>query len=301
LHTAMHTYLENIHGSHYIGKRHHKKEQHPSYTLGKFSMHEYLHGPSVWLRVGGPLGTTDIDLCFCVQGTQGSVLVPIDSNCGKCPKYIHWTESIVEPQHQAPDHQLHNPTGHHKQLFLVLKYISHLYNRIHWYIYHERSYAGLLSSYSYKLLIMNHQKRCTGSDLNIGKCFEDVVEYIFNQFKTGGNDSDQYRVLSLFIFLPDTYYPDRKVWVFNGYVNSVELTVLLWMLKHVKHSSGTQWWQKLLDDDFPNNVSSGDILLQSLLDSVKHVRDALSQGKLRVNLDWQHEDGTRTHLTITRW
>ncbi|CAH1793344.1 unnamed protein product, partial [Owenia fusiformis] len=255
------------------------------------------HGPSVWLRVGGPLGTTDIDLCFCVQGTQGSVLVPAYvGDCKDCPYAIHWTESIVQTPHPAPDHQLHNPTGHHRQLFLVLKYISHLCNRIHWHIYNEHPKYGLISSYSYKLLIMNHQKHCTGSDFNVGRCFEDVVEYIFNQFRGDDDDSDQYRLKVDHIFLPDTYYPDREVRVVDGIGNSLELTVLLWVLKHVKHSSGTLWWQKLLDDDFPNNVSSGDVLLQSLLDSVKHVRDAFPHG---VNLDWQHEDGTRTHFTIT--
>ncbi|CAH1793995.1 unnamed protein product [Owenia fusiformis] len=300
LHTEMHTYLENTHGSHYIGERYHKYEQHPSYTLGEFSMHEDLHGPSVWLRVGGPLGTTDIDLCFCIRGTQGSVLVPIDLYCDKCPSYIHWTESIVEPQHPgAPDHQLHNPTGHHKQLFLVLKYISHLYSKIYWHIYNARSH--LISSYSYKLLIMHHQKHCTGSDFYIGRCFEDVVEYIFNQFRGDDDDSDLYRLYREDIYLPDTYYPDREVRVVNGYSNRMELTVLLFMLKHVKHSNDTQWWQKLLDDEFPNNVSSGDVLFQSLLDLVKHVWDALLQGELTEHIDWQHEDGTRTHLTITRY
>ncbi|CAH1793330.1 unnamed protein product, partial [Owenia fusiformis] len=215
----------------------------------------------------GPLGTTDIDLCFCMQGTEGSVLVPIDPYCSKCPFAIHWTESIVQTPHPAPDHQLHNPTGHHKQLFLVLKYISHLYSRIHWHIYNEPPPYGLISSYSCKLLIMNHQKCCTRSDFSIRRCFEDVVEYIFNQFRRDEDDSNQYRlgVGGEFIYLPDTYYPDREVEVVDGYGNSVELTVLLWVLKHVKHSSDTQWWQKLLDDDFPNNVSSGDVLLQSLL------------------------------------
>ncbi|CAH1788872.1 unnamed protein product, partial [Owenia fusiformis] len=211
LHAAMHTYLENTNGSHYIGMKDLKNKQPPSYTLGEFSMNEHLHGPSVWLRVGGPLGTTDIDLCFCIQKTQGSVLVPLDpGGCIECPKGIHWTESIVQTPHQAPDCQLHIPTGHHKQLFLVLKYISHLFNKIHWHVYHKHPYDGLISSYSYKLLIMHHQKSCTGSDFNVGRCLEDVVEYIFNQFG-GDDDNDSYQYMIRYFYketyLPDTDYP----------------------------------------------------------------------------------------------
>ncbi|CAH1776190.1 unnamed protein product [Owenia fusiformis] len=332
LRDAIHTYLEDIHGSHYIGKRDHKEEQHPSYTLGKFSMHVGLHGPSVWLRVGGPLGTTDIDLCFCAQKTQGSILVPayVDpDDCDECPEHIHWTESIVQPPYPAPDHLLHIPTGHHKQLFLLLKYVSHLYNTIYWHIYHKCPEYGLISSYSYKLLIMQHRKCCTGSDFYVGRCFEDVVEYIFNQYRRDNDVSDQYRLYRKPVFLPDTYYPARKVHVLNSYRNCEELTELLWMLKHVKHSSDTQWWQKLLDDDFPNtaalldevgklesaslwktrlddfqsNSSIGDNLYHSLLDSFKRVKHVYDERlsvlyELPEPLDWQHEDGTRTHLTF---
>ncbi|CAH1782224.1 unnamed protein product [Owenia fusiformis] len=299
LHDDINSYLKTTYGSMYLGKKNHKEEKNPCYTLGSFSLHVDLHGPSVWLQLGGPLGTTDIDLCFCIANEPGCVMVPTFLQDD-----MYWAKSIVQTQYPATNHNLYTyvPTENHRQLFLLMKYISHMCDKIQWHLYHKHPH--LISSYSYKLMVMKHQQSCTGSDSNVGKCFEDVVEYIFNQFRQEGNASNQYMlpIWNKTIKLPDTYYPNREVSIASSGYNKGELLILLWVLKYVKHTRDTHWWDQLMDDDFPNNVKPGDVS-NSLLDTFKrmHYTGLLLEltGEPNNQINWQHEDGIQTQLLFT--
>ncbi|CAH1787579.1 unnamed protein product [Owenia fusiformis] len=307
------SYLKRNHSQNYLGRKNHNED--PAYEIGQFSLHDLVHGPSVCIRVGGPLCTTDIDLCFCIQKSPGCVLVPAFVSSAKCNVVLnenHWTESVLQLQKETGI-ELPLSDGQHKHVFLTLKFISHLYDKIYWFLFGSCTPDGLISSYAYKLLMQHHSHRQKGPDYNIGKWLEDIVYFIFGFTRKEGDGRDVFRAYGRGddVYLPDVHFHERKVKVINGDANKGELITLLWIYKHVEHNDNTVWWKRLLDDDFPNNVDkpvhNGLIEtecvdkdgLDSLLRSVEYVMTIRSGKPERPpECIWRHMNGAITRVII---
>ncbi|CAH1774995.1 unnamed protein product, partial [Owenia fusiformis] len=101
LQTRIYSYLNKIEDyKFFIGERNHKEDPDSPYPMGSLSIHIITHGTSIWLRLGAPLCTVDIDLSFAIEKrdqTQGRcVMVRADNISERCDNFSHWTESLID-------------------------------------------------------------------------------------------------------------------------------------------------------------------------------------------------------------
>ncbi|CAH1787787.1 unnamed protein product [Owenia fusiformis] len=295
LHFAIQHYLSDSDKYEYIGDKNHHDDPESPYPLGTISLHEGSHGTSVWLRIGAPMCTTDIDLSFGVENmsdTQrrcvmvGRYLV----DCDKCNnRFTHWTESLVHAGLQD-DTNTHTLSTNHHYLFLTFKYIKHL-------IETNFKVKTISSSYSYKMLLHHHQRGCQNE--NVGQCLEDIVDQFLPHEKQciDGIETNIYNYNHLKV--PDINYPKRMI---KLNINADECAALLWIMQHVKHTTDTSWWDMLLQEDLkPDDIKEGD-MIHSLLDTLQQVNNFLRNRDLKkgsvLEVQWLHEDNTKT---VYRW
>ncbi|CAH1787803.1 unnamed protein product, partial [Owenia fusiformis] len=291
LHSAIESYLSDSDKYEYIGEKDHDEDPESPYPLGTISLHKCRHGTSVWLRIGAPICTTDIDLSFAVENmsdTQGRCVMVGEWNvdCDKCNKRdTHWTESLIHAGLQD-DTNTHTLSTNHHYLFLTLKYIKHL-------IETNLKIKTYSSSYSYKMLLHHHQRGCQNE--NVGQCFEDIVNQFFTHKKQCIDEIEtniyNYNDLNE---VPDINYPKRMIQL---KIHSSECAVLLWIMQHVKHTTDTSWWDMLLQEDLKPDDIKEDDMLYSLLDIVQQIDKFKRNKKLKkgsvLDLQWLHKDNTK--------
>ncbi|CAH1785265.1 unnamed protein product [Owenia fusiformis] len=128
-------------------------------------LHSQEHGPSIQLRVGGPLCVTDIDMGFCLKVpgetlTQDTFYIALLSP----PFLTHWIVSI----YRTPN--ISNMDACHRYIIMALKYILTKLDK-------QRAF----NSFSLTTLVRYHiENECDGSavEQSIGKCFNDVCHSI---------------------------------------------------------------------------------------------------------------------------
>ncbi|CAH1780109.1 unnamed protein product [Owenia fusiformis] len=178
LNLRMKSYLSESNELNFIGEKDHKVDPESPYPLGSLSIHEGYHATSIWFRIGAPICTTDVDLSFAVENmkiTQGRRVMVSERRkmeCSRCDGSrgeSHWTESLIDPGPQA-DPDTHTLTSNHLHLFLAFKYVNHMMNKI-------LKIKTDSSSYSYKMLLLHHQKGCKNDQ--VGQCLEEIVSRFF--------------------------------------------------------------------------------------------------------------------------
>ncbi|CAH1777711.1 unnamed protein product [Owenia fusiformis] len=319
----------------------HKDDPKNPYQLGDVSLHWDLHGPSVWLRVGAPLCTTDIDLCFCIErknpvkitrniqnyedntkrpqmDTQISTVTHtklgrcamIRGDTYQCDKCIedHWVESVIDP--------LKNKcawTDSHRSLLLTFKMISEFMRK-------RYKYVDFFPSYYLKVLLVEHENKCN-DETNVGKCFYDIVnrfkandlgledlETIDEVFENEDDaNTDEFTIqLETGKFprvkpIPDMHYPKRKIF---GKLHGA--IALIWFLQYVKHTPNTEWWAKLTGSEFGVQENEPFKSLTETFERVNTWTTSFRTGDLylhngsRLELKWQHDDGTDTYVCVTQ-
>ncbi|CAH1780454.1 unnamed protein product [Owenia fusiformis] len=296
LNKAIDSFLSDSDRYDYIGQKSHDEDPESPYPQGTISLHEITHGTCVWLRIGAPICTTDIDLAYAVENMSETqkrcVMVGewhVDCSNFTCKHKTHWTESLIHPGLHG-DTIVHTLSTNHHHLFLVLKYINHL-------IQTNLKTKTYSSSYSYKMLLHQHQRGCQNE--NVGQCLEDIVNQFYTYEKqcidTIETNTYNYNHLKE---VPDINYPKRMIKLHNF----VECAALLWIMQHVKHTTDTSWWDMLLHEDFkPKDFKEGH-MLYSLLDIVQQVdrfkwNNNLKKGSV-IDVEFLHEDNTKT---VYRW
>ncbi|CAH1780907.1 unnamed protein product, partial [Owenia fusiformis] len=243
LKTSVRDALDEIEDVKFIGEKDHEKNSNSSDPLNTVSIHRNLHGPSIWIRIGGPLCMTDIDLCFCIEGQESNLgpCVLVKSKLDHCPycksENDHWIETPINPPEQymlTPDHQ---------KLLLTLKYISHFEKKMF-----KRELLSTSSSYYLKALLVDHQKNCQSE--NVGECFDAVTKYTFRlDNDTSDSLSNDIHVRCESRFVPDIFH-QKEVKCGTSYFH----IVLLWFLRRIKEYDDTTWWPQL-DQALPNSYS----------------------------------------------
>ncbi|CAH1787786.1 unnamed protein product [Owenia fusiformis] len=297
LHIAIESYLSHSDKYEFIGEKDHREDPESPYPLGTISLHKYRHGTSVWLRIGGPICTTDIDLSFGVENMTDTqrrcVMVggpPV--SCYTCNNIdTHWTESLIHAGLQD-DTNTHTLSTNHHYLFLTLKYIKHL-------IETNLKIKTYSSSYSYKMLLLQHQTGCQNE--NVGQCLEDIVNQFYTHEKQCIDEieTNTYNNYDHLEEVPDINYPKRMI---ELNIDDDECAALLWIMQHVKHTTDTSWWDMLLQEDLkPDDIKEGD-MLYSLLDIVQQewkfsCNMNLEKGSVH-DIQWLHENNTKT---VYKW
>ncbi|CAH1795163.1 unnamed protein product [Owenia fusiformis] len=280
---AITSYLSESENYKYVGERDHHKDPESPYPQGTISLHKYRHGTSIWLRIGAPTCTTDIDLSFAIEDvnmTKGWCAMVGDGNvyCARCDESLgttHWTRSLIDPGLQDATNTL---SRNHHHLFLTVKYINHLIKK-------SLNIKTSSSSYSYKMLLLQHQRDCQNE--NVGQCLEDVV----NQFFTHEKHCISTLEINVYTYkllrkVPDIDYPKRMI---RLKISPQECAVLLWITQHVKHTINTSWWDMLLLEDLkPEDINKSDMLY-----SLLHIAQQVDTGTL-IDVEWVHDVNTKT-------
>ncbi|CAH1778861.1 unnamed protein product [Owenia fusiformis] len=243
--------LEHIENVNFIGER---KLDDPEectriYNPGEISIHTDPkrnnhtpgHGPSIWLRVGTELCTTDIDLCFCIEKLQKSpstsesrkfLIYTDDTMAGCCGTFAHWLESVIDP----PGDRVMQLNVKHRQLLLTLKYIVNLMREC-WSGDLNNTLYYNMSSYFLKTVLVHHEKTCQAR--NVGECFENVIE-MFCEWDTNSNT---------FHIGDVTYVRDIH---YNRNLKARQLVVIgvVWFFQQIRHSpTHSALWRSILDSD----------------------------------------------------
>ncbi|CAH1788227.1 unnamed protein product [Owenia fusiformis] len=263
-----------------------------TYPVGVCSMNEYCHGPSIWLRLGTPLTTTDIDLCFCIERfgrSPRTVMVPLGGEVEKkfylklCKCFVedcHWMESIVDP----PNDNKHVLTRWHKQVFICMKFISHILCTV----------GGKTSSFTLKTLVLKHQVRCKSN--NVGECFEAVVrDMCGRKDNQSGCEPDTFDITLQNDVVYDVDYPGREI--YHPIKKSNIIPAFIWFLQHVKYTKDTDWWCHLLDEGFPESVPESG-LLWSFIQTYRKCIDQYAHDEKVMKFEWPHYANHTTKLSI---
>ncbi|CAH1780817.1 unnamed protein product [Owenia fusiformis] len=283
----------------FIGVRDHENTN-AQYKRGEISIHRGMHGTSFWLRVGGPLCTTDIDLCFSIEGNPTEQLGPClmvngETDKDKCEcgySYSqHWMKSVINP----PVNTKYVLSESHMELFLTLKYITHLASEMS----HETD-PETLSSYTVKMVLLTHQQTCKA--VNVGECFMDIVRRI-------RNDKD---INNLHIYSPkythDVFFPERVLYLHKSHSRAA----IAWFMFQVSHTEDDGWIHKLLrltqEPHTPKwwdkQLSKNDRDSRQLRDLMKVIKTCdswhyESSGYDQLRLEWYHRDGSvKASLTL---
>ncbi|CAH1797753.1 unnamed protein product [Owenia fusiformis] len=244
----------------------------------EISTHNAPHGPSVWLRVGAPLGTTDIDMCFCLKWKPHelgpSVMVPTNKG---------WLESVVS----LPDNSIYKLTPVHKNLLLTVKYVTHLTSALM-----SSKFSYSVSSYILKAVILHHQTECRSD--NIDKCF---IAIIYDMMLKPNEEFDEHEnvvfLTNRHIEIPDIVYREKALQI-SGEKRVSLLISMLWVVQHVKLNSNTDWFDAFLRND--KGEIKKNSTLRSLNESLKKFFKITDTGK--VDFEWQH-DKMKTSVRVT--
>ncbi|CAH1788510.1 unnamed protein product, partial [Owenia fusiformis] len=262
------------------------------------------HGPSFWLRVGGPLCTTDVDLCFSIEG-------PPHKQLGRClmldSRYVrdnkcrcgfnyseHWKKSLINP----PANTKYVLSESHHELFLTLKYISHLAAEISHQTYPNS--PDIFSSYDVNVLLLQHQQTCLA--VNVGECFVDIVRIITEKpddmNKLDITYSSAYSSINCY---NDVFFPKREEYA-RRYQS---IAAIAWFMLQVSHSEDSTWIHKLLsltkeahsytwwDTQF-SKIDSDRRELRDLRKVIREVDrwfDGSSWSRSPLTMEWNHTDG----------
>ncbi|CAH1797882.1 unnamed protein product [Owenia fusiformis] len=264
----------------FIGECDHTKDAPYDYKKRQISTHNEPHGPSVWLRVGAPLGTTDIDMCFCLQWKPHklgpSVMVPTKKG---------WLESVVS----LPDNSRYTLTPAHEKLLLTFKYVTHLTSLLM-----PSRFSWSVSSYTLKAVILHHQRYLQGGchTDNIGKCFMSIIDIMLKPNEEFDNEENVVHLTNQHISIPDIVYTKKDLQISN--VKRVSMLVsMFWIAQHVKLNRNTDWFEVFVRND--KDEIKKHPTLKSLDDSLKRFHKIAGKGK--VELEWQH-DTSKTRVTI---
>ncbi|CAH1797737.1 unnamed protein product, partial [Owenia fusiformis] len=173
LKTAVKWSLKKLNNLKFIGEKDHRYPA--EYEDGAISIHRSLHSPSVWLRLGTKLCTTDIDLTFCFErkrvGAYTSVMIPsYGSDCHQCCEFCcHWMESIVPNPPFSNIFELDRP---HHALYLTLKFTVRLLVESCGSDIYMRKKVNI-SSHFLKTMLLHHQNTCQTS--NLDGCFGGIL------------------------------------------------------------------------------------------------------------------------------
>ncbi|CAH1800540.1 unnamed protein product [Owenia fusiformis] len=244
-----------------------------------------MHGPAVRLRVGAPLGTTDIDLCFCLKLEPHELGPSVHIINTEHIPFGFWTESVVE----LPNSDEYKLTPPHRKLFLTLKYVSNLTRLL--------GSQCRISSYALRTLIIHHQQDCRAS--NLGECFISIIDKLMTKSDEERNSDfhdDEYNYDEEFIYLYDSNGWGIQNTIFPGKsfpLHGVRIHLLIsmvWIIQHIKLNRSNNWWNVFLS----NNVTEirRNRILQTLMDGLNKYNkfDQSRNASKYLRLEWQHDD-----------
>ncbi|CAH1780816.1 unnamed protein product [Owenia fusiformis] len=284
----------------YIGELDHELNTDAQYERGEISIHERMHGPSFWLRVGGPLCTTDIDLCFSIEGNPTKQLGPclmVNGNISerKCKcgysNSQHWMKSVINP----PVNTKYILSESHKELFLTLKYICHLVSEMSLW-----THPDILSSYTVNMVLLTHQQTCKA--VNVGECFEDIVRRILNKTNNDIINLHIYNYSPNYTY--DVFFPKRMLAPHKHHSRAA----IAWFMLQVIHTEDDEWIHKLLrltkephtPEWWDTQLSKNDSDSRQLRDLMKVIKmcDSWKEDS-PFRLEWHRRDGSvKASLTI---
>ncbi|CAH1801129.1 unnamed protein product [Owenia fusiformis] len=244
-----------------------------------------IHGPSALLiRVGAPLGITDIDLCFCLKWKPHE-LGPSVHIIDRKNSWDIWLESVVE----LPNSDKYVLTPPHRKLFLTLKYLSNLTRLL--------GIVWQISSHVLKTLILNHQQKCRASSL--GECLISIINELIVKPDDEHNPcdipDDEYNCDEdfLYLFYSNLLIPNP---IFPGEPQRLSpndripmLISMVWIVQHIKLNRSNNWWNAFLSNNLIGVRRNR--ILQSLMDGLHEyylLATSKSHGRY-VKLEWQHD------------
>ncbi|CAH1795873.1 unnamed protein product [Owenia fusiformis] len=251
------------------------------YLKGEVSVHSALHGPSVWLRVGAPLGTTDIDLCFCLRSKACDKHVMVSARYRSYES--HWLESIID----LPEVQKYKLTLPHNKLLLTLKYMTHLACTVHG--------GSHVSSHILRTVLLHHQRNCQETDL--GECLLSIIKnFMIKPGEKFDYDANMVHLIVNAIEIHDIVHHETTLRT-NSMKRVPMLIVLLWIVQQTRHNEDSTWIQRIVDPQFPGNISDDD-MLHSLVTSLDFWDNSYSKNPPTRIFQWHHGN-TATHVSIT--
>ncbi|CAH1797583.1 unnamed protein product [Owenia fusiformis] len=273
----------------------HKDEDHSDpYPLGHISVCVLAHGPSITLKIGAPLCTAKVDLCFSIEGrvTNLGQCVMVcgrfsdnSCNCG-LPYSTHWKESPINPPNK------YELSESHRELFLTLKLINHILTNTCHHLGIDTAFAIVHTSSSYHIqsLVWQHQQTCQAT--NVGECYRNIVQML-NPDQPDTPDELYVKVLSQQGHFQDMFFP--KV---VREIGPLSLIGFIWFLHQVSHTKCTEWWETLFTEE--NTKYHNNEHLSTLCEALNKVNEILS--KVPHTVTWRDDrNNPKASLTISRW
>ncbi|CAH1801434.1 unnamed protein product, partial [Owenia fusiformis] len=169
-----HNHLQQIYGETLSIKSKWRRDiRDPTLEKDQVVLDRMNHGPSVRVRIGGPLCTTDLDLCLCIDSPQIEnsseryVAVPV-SKLGE----PYWTLSSYEDPIK-----LRLDEDHRKILMVLKDLFSECKN--------TPNPGNLADSHNLKTFVLHHQERCLkrpAEERCLGNCLDDIVHHMFEKY-----------------------------------------------------------------------------------------------------------------------
>ncbi|CAH1800261.1 unnamed protein product, partial [Owenia fusiformis] len=232
----------------YTGEHKHKDEdQDEPYPLGNISVCEKIHGPSITLKMGAPLCTAKVDLCFSIEGrdtnlgqcamVSANAFVESSCQCGLSSSR-HWDESPINPPNK------YELSESHRELFLTFKLISHILNDTCQHLGIDTTFSVVHASSSYNIqsLVWQHQQTCQAT--NVGECYRNIVQMLNcgeldkpDELYVKVHDSPQG-------YLEDMFFPEVE-----REISPISIVGFMWFLQQVCHTESTEWWKTLFIED----------------------------------------------------
>ncbi|CAH1783649.1 unnamed protein product [Owenia fusiformis] len=153
----------------------------------------------------------------------------------------HWKKFLISP----PVNTKYVLSESHREIFLSLKYISHLAAEMSGQTFPYS--PDILSSYDINMVLLQHQQTCLA--LNVGECFVDTVRRIVKpDQKSDDNDDDMNHLEISFnpshynIQRHDAFFPKRHIHLKKLH----SIVAIAWFTLEVRQTEDATWIHRLL-------------------------------------------------------